>query len=89
MKPREWGEVIGNGSMYVLSTIQTKEIFEIISLVLSILISIVIIVSKLITWYKAAKKDGKITKDEINDASKIIQDGVEDIKDKLDKEDKR
>ena len=44
----------------------------------------------LINWWKNAKKDGKITKDEIKDGVDIIVGGVEDIKDKLeDKEDKK
>ena len=83
-------EVGGNSIMYVLSLTNTKEIFEIVSLVLSILISILIIVSKLIQWFKNAKKDGKITSDEIKDGINIISNGVDSIRDKIeDKEDKR
>lgn len=82
-------EIGGNGLMYVLTATQTKEIFEIISLVLSILISILIIVSKIIKWYQDAKKDGKITSDEIKDGIDIIIDGANEVKDKIeDKEDK-
>ena len=81
-------EIGGNGLMYILTATQTKKIFEIISLILAILISILIIVAKVINWYKQAKKDGKITSDEIKDGIDIIVDGAQDIKDKIeDKED--
>lgn len=83
-------EIGGNSCMYVLSLTNTREIFEIISLCLSILISILIIVSKLIQWFKNAKKDGKITSDEINDGIDIMSNGIESIRDKIkDKEGKK
>lgn len=83
-------EIGGNSIMYVLSLTNTKEIFEIISLILSIFISILIIISKLLQWFKNAKKDGKITIDEVKDGIDIISDGVDSIRDKVeDKEDKR
>lgn len=83
-------EVGGNSFMYVLTFTNTKEIFEIISLVLSILISILIIVSKFIQWFKNVKNDGKITSDEIKDGINIFSSGVDSIRDKIeDKEDKR
>ena len=89
-KMRDIFEIGGNGIMYVLSATQTKEVFEIISLVLSIIISILIIVSKMITWYQNAMKDGKITSDEIKDGIDTLVDGVDEIKDKIeDKEEKK
>lgn len=83
-------EIGGNSFMYVLTFTQTKEIFEIISLVLSIFISLLIIFSKLYQWWKNAKKDGKITSDEINAGIDIFKNGIEDIQEKIeDKEEKR
>lgn len=82
-------EVGGNSVMYVLTFTQTKELFEIISLVLSIIISLLIIVSKIFQWWKNATKDGKITKEEIKDGVDIVVDGVNNIRDKIeDKEEK-
>lgn len=90
MKVRDFLEIGGNAIMYALSFTQTKEIFEIISLVLSIAISVLIIVSKIISWYKKAKEDGKITSDEINEGIDIMTDGLESLNDKLkDKEEKK
>lgn len=69
----------GNVFTYVLTIVQTNEIFQIISLVLSIITSLIIIAYRLYVWYKAAKADGKITKDELEDAAKIVVDGAKEI----------
>lgn len=82
---RDLFEITGNGAMYVLSVTNTKEIFEIISLVLSILISCLILGSKICQWWKKAKADGKIDKEEIQEVIDIVGDGVKDIKDKTQK----
>ena len=81
-------EISGNGIMYILTVTQTKEVFELISLILSIAISVLIIVSKLVTWIKKSTADGKITSEEVKDAVDIVSDGVNDIKNKIDKEKK-
>ena len=60
--------------MYVLTFAQTKEIFEIISLVLSILISALILISNVIGWVKKATADGKIDKEEIDELVDIVSD---------------
>ena len=68
--------------MYVLTVAQTKEIFEIISLILSILISVLILVSNIIVWVKKATADGKIDKEEIDELVDIVSDFE---KEKIDK----
>ena len=83
MKVSDSLEIGGNTGMYILTAIQTKEIFQIISLVLSILISIFIIVGKVIEWYKKAKEDGKITKDEIKEWSNNVKEDINSIKDNV------
>ena len=85
MKVKDFGEIFGNGVMYALTATQTKEVFEIISLILSIIISCLIVVSKIIEWYKKAKEDGKITVDEVKEGVDILSDGVNDIKNQVDK----
>ena len=79
----------GNGLTYVLSAIQTDEVFQIVEFALSIVLTFVLIAYRLWKWYKEAKADGKITADEIKDGLDIVNDGVNEIKDKLDKEDKK
>ena len=71
--------------MYILTISQTKEIFQIISLVLSILISIVILIGKIIDWYNKAKADGKITTEEIQELVDNTKEDIEDIKEKINK----
>ena len=81
MKAKDIFQIGGNAVMYALTATQTKEIFEIISLVLSILISLIIFISKLIEWWKKAKADGKITKEEVEEVKDIIEEGIEDLQD--------
>lgn len=83
MKLKDFFQIGGNGIMYILTATQTKEVFEIVSLILSIVISILIIVSKIVDWYKRAKADGKIDEDEIKEGIDIIVDGTKEIKDHI------
>lgn len=71
-----------NGVCYLLTAVQTNEIFETISFCLTIITSVVIIGKKIYDWYVDAKKDGKITKDEVKD---IIEDVTPDVKEIIDK----
>ena len=79
---KSFTETMGNAFQYILTITQTKELFQIISLILSIVTTIVIMGGKLYNWYKKASEDGKITKDEVEEGVKIITDGIKDIKDK-------
>ena len=88
-------EVVGAMSGTALSAVgtglQTSEVLQIISLVLTIIGSLITITMAIINWWKKAKADGKITSDEIQEGIEIIQDGIDDLKDKTkeDKEDKK
>lgn len=80
-------EIVGGTIGTILSAVgtglQTNEVLETISLIITIIGALIsFIVVPLINWYKHAKRDGKITKDEIEDAVEIISDGVNEIKDK-------
>lgn len=72
--------ICGNVGTYVLSAIQQNEVLQIISFVLSSITSIVIIFLRLWSWWKDAKKDGKIEKEEIDEAIGIIEDSRKDKK---------
>lgn len=97
MKMNNLLEVGGNSLMYILTAVQTNEIFQLISLILSIAISVVILIGKLgqlivklHNWWKNAKKDGKITQEEIQDGVNIAVEGINDIKDTIkDKEENK
>jgi ABC-type Fe3+-siderophore transport system permease subunit len=86
-------EMIAGGvgaTLGVIGTItQTNEILQTISLIITIIGAIIsMIIVPLISWYQKAKKDGKITSDEIKDGIDIVVGGIKDVQDKLeDKED--
>ena len=79
-------------SNYILSgfTFVTSGVLMDINLVLSIVLGILGIVSAVLSlvvsiyrWYKEAKVDGKISKEEMEDLGKIAIGGLEDIVDKV------
>ena len=88
MKVKDFFQIGGNGLQYLISLTQIEEWARIVGLVLSVVISILIIVDKLRTWWKNAKADGRITRDEIEEGIKIIEDGTKEIKDHIDKDKK-
>ena len=85
-------ELIGGGIGTTLGVVgtatQTNEILQTISLIVTIIGAIIsMIIVPIISWYQKAKKDGKITKEEIHEGIDIITDGVDKLKN-IDKEDK-
>ena len=59
------------------TSIQTNEVLQIISLVLTILGTLItFIVLPLLNWYIKAKKDGKITIDEVKEGVETLQEGI-------------
>lgn len=86
-------ELIAGGvgaALGVVGTLtQTNEILQTISLIITIIGAIIsMIIVPLISWYQKAKKDGKITSEEIKDGIDIVVGGIKDVQDKLeDKED--
>lgn len=72
----------GNVLTYIIAFVQTNELFQIISFALSIITSVIIIAYKVWAWWKEAKKDGKITQDEIKQLGDSIGDDVKNLHDK-------
>ena len=64
------------GSIAVLETMvtvsQTNEVFQTIQIVISALAGAVALAYTIWRWYRNAKKDGKITEDEIDDLFKQL-----------------
>lgn len=84
MKQSWIGGIIGTSVSATGTALQTNEVLQTISLIITILGGIITIVFALLGWYQKAKADGKIDKDEIEEAVDIIKEGTEDIKDALD-----
>ena len=78
------GTGIGTSVSATGTAIQPNEVLQTISLVITILGGLITIVFAVITWYKNAKKDGKIDKEEVKELIDIVQDGTENIKEALD-----
>ena len=88
METNEIMSACGNAGLYVLTAVQDNPVFQTITLILSIITSIVLLAYRIWKWWKEAKKDGKITKEEIKDGIDIVASGVKDIVDKTKKGEK-
>lgn len=81
---------IADGIGFFLSVIQPNQVFQYISFGLTIiatLVSIAFTLVQLINWWKNAKKDGKLTEEEILQGKHLVEDiknQVEDAKQHLD-----
>lgn len=86
MKQELLSGTIGTTLSIIGTAMQTNEILETISLVITIIGgAITFIVVPILNWYRHAKKDGKIDADEIKEGLNIIVDGSERVKDEIDK----
>ena len=76
-----------SGSLFggIFTAIQTNEIFQYISLGLTILSTLVAIAFTIYKWYKKANEDGKITPEECEELKDELEDVLKD-KDKKDEE---
>lgn len=75
-------EVVSIGAnlfTYALSVLQTNEVFQIIELVCSVLLSITILGYRVWKWWKEAKKDGKIDSEEIEKLGDIVEDAKDEF----------
>ena len=81
--------IIGSGVSGIGSTISMDQLDRILSIscsILGIVITIVVaIIIPLFRWWKKAKADGKITKEELEEGKNILQQGIESVKNAQDK----
>ena len=71
------------------TAVQPNEVFQYIQMGLTIVATLITIILGLRAWWKDAKKDGKIDKEEVDEAVKIVEDGVKTIIDSTKKEEKK
>ena len=77
-------ELVVNVSSYILTATQTENVLRIVSLVASIIGSLVILASKILSWYAKAKADGKITAEEVGELGNTIGSEAKDLKENAD-----
>lgn len=70
----------------ILSGVNPDQILSVTLSILSVISILVSLAFSLYRWYHLAKKDGKISKDEIDDLNKIIDDSMTQAKDTVRKE---
>lgn len=79
---------IGTFLSAVGTSMQTEEVLQTISLIITIIGAIITyIVIPIINHIRHSKSDGKITIDEVVDGADIIADGIDKITDEVKKED--
>lgn len=59
--------LIGNATCLVANATSTTEVANAVSIIASVLASVVTIAYVIYKWYKRAKADGKITKEEVDE----------------------
>ena len=77
MKNNDFLSWTGSAFGTILTAIQTNEVFQYISLALTILPTLVAIAFTIYKWWKRANEDGKITPEEIDELGKDIKDSLE------------
>lgn len=81
--------LFGTGSCAVGTALQTNEVLQTISMIITILGGIVtLIVLPILNWYHKAKQDGKITSDEIKEGVETLNDGLDKLKGEIKDENK-
>lgn len=67
----------GVGIVFTLA--QTEELFRLISIIIVCISSACSLAFSLYNWFRKAKSDGHITKEELEEGAKIIADGANKI----------
>ena len=70
----------------LLTALQTDEVFKWIGFILTLLSALVGIAYRIYHWYKDAKKDGKITADEVKKLIDLGKISLDELKDIIDQE---
>lgn len=70
---------LGTGLTGLFTYLSAVELKDLISWILSIVAAAVTIGFTIWTWYKKAKADGKITKDEVDDLIEQVKDKTKEV----------
>ena len=81
MKAECIGSTICTAVAGTSTALQPNEVWQYIQMGITIIAGIISIILGLRAWWKDAKKDGKIDKEEADEAVKIVEDGLDTLKD--------
>ena len=70
-------DYFAEGIGVIFTAVQTQEFFQLISLILTCISITFSIAFTIYNWYKKAKLDGKITKEEVNELTEEIKKDIE------------
>lgn len=83
------GGIVGTAISSMGLVVSTEQLEQIISIVCSVTGILIVIITSLliplIKWYKKSKEDGKITKEELDEGKQIIESGIEEVKNEVEK----
>ena len=79
MKQHDFLNWLGCGFGTVLTAVQTNQIFQTISLILTCIATALTIAYTVWKWWKKASADGKIDEEEVKDLIDIVEDSKEKI----------
>lgn len=88
MKIKDFFQIAGNGLQYLISLAQVEDVLRIAGIILSVIISLLIIIDKIVSWWHKSKADGVITEEEIHEGIEIVKKGTEEIKEHIEDKDK-
>ena len=80
---------IGSALGGVFTIVQSNEIFQLISLILTIISVLVSISFSIYKWILTATKDGKITEEEVNELTNILDENAKNLSVKEEKHNER
>lgn len=79
MKNKEFLEWAGCGIATIFTAVQTQEVFQIISLILTCVATLLTIAYNIYKWVKNAMKDKKLDENEIKEGIDLINDSIDKI----------
>ena len=79
MKIKGYMNHVSTSASWVFTIIQTNEMLQCICFIMSIIATAFTIAYTVWKWYNNAKKDGKITMDEVKDLKNKLDDEIEDF----------
>ena len=78
------GGAVGTSVSATGTAMQSNEVLQMVSLIITIIGAIIsMIIIPILTWYKNAKRDGKITIDEIQEGAETLKEGLDGVKQTL------